>query len=67
MSKKKNNAPSAIVAGKAITITATSRRDAADQLAALRSQAAEAGMTDQGGFICQREGLFSAVITFVEQ
>ena len=67
MSKKKNNAPTAFEAGKAITISAMSRQDAADQLAVLRKQAAEAGLTGQGGFIEHRESIFSAVITFVEQ
>ena len=68
MSKKKNNAPTAFEAGKAITISAKSRQDAADQLAALRKQAAEAGLIQgQGGFVTYREGIFSAVITFVEQ
>lgn len=65
---KKNDAAPAIEAGKAISITATSRQDAADQLKALREQATEAGLVQgPGGVIEYREGIFSAVITFVEQ
>ena len=67
MSKKKTKTPSAIEAGKAMTISAKTRNDANDQLAALRKQAAEAGLRHQGGFIEHRDGIFSAVITFVEQ
>ena len=67
MSKKKTNTPKAMEAGKAITISAKSRKEATDQLAALRKQASEAGLQHQGGFIEHRDGIFSAVITFVEQ
>ena len=67
MSKKKTNTPKAMEAGKAITISAKSRKEATDQLTALRKQAAEAGLQHHGGFIEHRDGIFSAVITFVEQ
>ena len=67
MGKTKNDAPAAIEAGKAITITAASREDATNQLHALKEQASKEGLTAQGGFIEHREGEFSAVITFVEQ
>lgn len=67
MGKTKNDAP-VIEAGKAITITAESREDATNQLNELRKQAAESGLIQApGGFIGHREGVFSAVITFVEQ
>ena len=65
MGKTKNDAPAAIEAGKAITITAASREDATNQLHALK-EAGKEGLTAQGGFIEHREGEFSAVITFVE-
>ena len=66
MSKTKNDAPTAIEAGKAITITADSREEATEQLNELRKQAEAAGLTPKdGGFIEHREGAFSAVITFV--
>ena len=64
MSKTKIDAH-AIEAGKTVEITATSREDAAGQLTALRQQAEEAGLKASGGFIEHREGIFSAVITFV--
>ena len=67
MSKKKTNTPKAMEAVKAITISAKSRKEATDQLAALRKQAAEAGLSHQGGFIEYRDGLFFATIAFVEQ
>lgn len=67
MGKTKNDAP-VIEAGKAITITAESREDATNQLNELRKQAAESGLIQApGGLIEHREGVFSAVITFVEQ
>ena len=67
MSNKKTKTPSAIEACQAITISAKTRKEANDKLAALRKQAAEAGLQHQGGFIEHRDGIFSAVITFVEQ
>lgn len=68
MSKTKNDAPTAIEAGKAITITADSREEATEQLNELRKQAEEAGLVqDAGGFIEHRLGAFSAVIKFVKQ
>jgi len=68
MSKTKNDAPAIeIEAGKAISVTAESRKEAADRLKELRKQAEEAGLVQAaGGFIDHREGIFSAVITFVE-
>ena len=66
MSKTKNDAPTAIEAGKAITITADTREDATRKLNELRKQAETEGLTTkEGGFIEHREGAFSAVITFV--
>ena len=66
MSKKKNDAP-AIVAGKAVTITADTRKDAKKQLDALRKQAKDAGLVQgEGGFIEYRDGIFSAIIKFVD-
>lgn len=67
MSKKKNDQQAAIVAGKAVSITADSRRDAVKQLKDLRNKAEEAGLKQaEGGFIEYREGMFSAVITFTD-
>ena len=71
MSKTKNDAPTAIEAGKAITITADSREEATEQLNELRKQAEEAGLVqDAGGFIeyCKQDyldkGKFCATVTF---
>lgn len=69
MSKKTNDTPATVIeAGKPIEIHATSREDAAKQIADLKAQATEAGLTAKaGGFIEHREGVFSAVITFDKQ
>lgn len=67
MSKKKTKVPSALEAGKVMTISAKTRQEATLQVSALRKQAAEAGLSHQGGFIEYRDGLFFATIAFVEQ
>ena len=65
---EQNSKAITIESGKPIEIKADSREDATKQLADLRKQAEEAGLTPQaGGFIEHREGTFSAVITFVKQ
>ena len=71
MNKTKDNASATIETGKPIKIEADTRADAAAQIADLRKQAAEAGLTEAaGGFIeyCKRDyldkGRFCATVTF---
>lgn len=67
MSKTKNDAPTVIEAGKAITITADSREEAVKKINALHKQAQDSGLKYQsGGFIGYCDGVFSTMITFTE-
>lgn len=68
MGKTTTDSQLSIEAGKAITITADSRKDATKKLNDMRKHAEDAGLVYKaGGFIKHREGNFSAVITFDKQ